>query len=141
MSELAVTTIRRFYAALGAGDAAAALGLLGAEIESHEASGTPYSAVEPYRGPGEVAERALGSINEDVAELSLFDLDFRDLGESVLVLGRYRGLLRRVRSPLDQPFAHLWRLAGSAPIEFRQYTDAAAFADALAGAPAARSSS
>jgi ketosteroid isomerase-like protein len=132
----ALETVRKFYGAIADGDAETALGLIPDTLAWHEAAGMPYAGPEPYHGPAEVAERVLGPINQDVDGLALSDLDFRGLGDSVLVLGRYTGHGRASGVRVDQPFAHIWRFAGATPVEFRQYTDVSTFKAALAGAAA-----
>lgn len=126
--------VGRFYDAVAAGDLDTALALLGDEVQWYEAPGMPYRAERPYRGAEQVAERVLGPINTDVENLRLH-VDTRvPLGPHVAVLGRYEGVARASRRAVDQPFAHLWTFDADGRVsEFRQYTDAARFVEAIRG--------
>jgi ketosteroid isomerase-like protein len=91
-----------------------------------------YGAERPYRGSAEVAERVLGPINTDVEALALHVRELLDLGENVVVLGRYTGTGRASGLEIDQPFVHVCTLDHDGTVEsFRQYTDAERFARAL----------
>ena len=132
MSSTATSKVEQFYNAVGTGDVPAALAILGDRVEWHEAPGMPYLAERPYRGAAEVAEGVLGPINNDVDALALRVGEPVDLGPNVAVSGRYTGTARASGKAIDQPFVHIWTVGGDGSIEaFRQYTDAARFADAL----------
>jgi ketosteroid isomerase-like protein len=124
--------VRRFYDAVAAGELHQALALLGDRVRWHEAPGMPYRAERAYRGAEQVAERVLGPINTDVENLRLH-VDMRvPLGPHVAVLGRYEGVARASRRPVDQPFAHMWTFDADGRVsEFRQYTDAERFVEAI----------
>jgi ketosteroid isomerase-like protein len=99
-------------------------------IEWHQAQGLPHGGV--YRGL-EAVRRAIF----DPLESEWWD-DFQaepdellDAGETVVVLGRYRGHAKATGKPLDVPFAHVWSFRDGKAVRFRQFLDTAGWVDAL----------
>jgi hypothetical protein len=124
--------VQAFYDAVAAGAVGDALALLGEHVDWYEAPGMPYERARPYQGAQEVAEHVLGPINEDVEGLQLKVSAILDLGGNVAAIGRYTGTARTSGRPVDQPFVHVWSVDSAGTLsEFRQYTDADAFKDAL----------
>lgn len=125
---------RAFYAAVGRGDVAAALDVLGSHVRWYEAQGMPYERPggAPWEGAAEVAEHVLGPITTDVNGLELDDLHFTGLGRSVAVNGVYRGVAAGTGRRVDQPFVHVWTFDDAQTmLEFRQFTDTRRFREVL----------
>jgi hypothetical protein len=61
-----------------------------------------------------------------------------DAGETVVVLGRYRGLAKRTGRRLDVPCVHVWTLRDGKAVRFQQFLDTQGWNDALGLAPAGR---
>lgn len=127
-----VATVAGFYLAVAHGDLNGALALLGEDVRWFEAAGMPYAGSGPYRGAAEVAERVLGPINTDIADLRLTTYELLEYGDTVIALGTYTGHAARSGAELQLPYAHVWTFVADKVGEFRQYTDTAAFTALLA---------
>lgn len=51
-----------------------------------------------------------------------------DGGESVVAMGRYRGVYKPTGLPLDAQFVHTWTIQDGQIVAFQQYADTAQFA-------------
>ena len=49
--------------------------------------------------------------------------EFLDAGDTVVVLGRYRGTYKATGRTLDAQFVHVWRVEDGKAVAFQQYTD------------------
>jgi uncharacterized protein len=127
-----VATVVGFYDAVARGEIARALRLLGEDVRWFEAPGMPYASGEPYHGASEVAAHVLGPINADITDLRLTTHGVLDYGDTVIALGTYTGRATRTQAGLHLPYAHVWTFVADKVVEFRQYTDTAAFKALLA---------
>lgn len=119
--------IRSLYDAFGRGDAGSVLGMLHPRIVWMEAESIPYSDRNPYVGPQAVAEGVFGRI---VSEWDGFTVTAERLvteGDTVVAMGRYRGVFRATGRALDSQFCHVWTVRDGQVIAFQQYADTAQF--------------
>ncbi len=121
-----IETIRSFYAALAAGDAASALGLMSADIE--------WVAMWPYkaRGPGpqSVAEGVFVPLQRDWERFEIIPSEYLVEAEAVLSIGRFRGVHGATAKSVDAAYAHLWTVRDGQITRFRQFIDTLAIAQA-----------
>jgi uncharacterized protein len=53
---------------------------------------------------------------------------FIDGGEQIVVLGRYRGMIKAGGAPLDSQYCHVYHFRNGKAVTFQQYTDTAQWA-------------
>jgi ketosteroid isomerase-like protein len=119
-------TIRSFYAALGRGDAPAALGLMADDIEWH----TMWHYKVDGRGPQKVAEGLLKPLMAEWSSFALTPSDFIVDGDTVVTLGVFTGIHGSSGKSVEAGYAHVWDVAGGKIERFRQYIDTLAVAEA-----------
>jgi predicted SnoaL-like aldol condensation-catalyzing enzyme/ketosteroid isomerase-like protein len=124
--------VERFYACLAAGDRAGALGLLDPGIEWTEAESTPYFR-GTLRGVDAIVSGLFGPLAHDFTAFAAMPHEFVHDGNRVVVFGRYSGVAKNFERALSAPFVHSWTLADGRLRRFVQYTDSAAWNEALLG--------
>jgi uncharacterized protein len=123
--------VRASYEAFELGDRDAALAHVHPDVEWHQAQGLPHGGI--YRGLEEVRRHVFEPLDRDWwDEFSAKPDEVVDAGDTVLVLGRYRGVARGTGRRLDVPFAHVWTFHDGLAIRFRQFLDTAGWNEALA---------
>lgn len=122
--------MRRLYAALAAGDAAAIEELLAADFDGELAEGMPFGLGGPKRGAVAMRDdgwwplgRAFAARAEPAEWIPCAD-------GRLLVIGRYRGRARAGGGALDAAFAHLWSARGGRLTALRHFTDTARWVEA-----------
>ena len=109
------------YTGFANGDIAAVLGPLAPDVQWVEAEGFPYGGT--YVGPDAVLENVFMRIGADWSSYNANPAEFLASGDSVVVLGEYRGTHRASGKSFQVPFVHVWRFAGGRVRAFQQYTD------------------
>ncbi len=126
MAKAPIDTIRSFYSALSAGDGAAALALMSADIE--------WVAMWPYRasgpGPQNVAEGVFIPLQKDWETFEIVPSEYVIEENAVLSVGRFRGVHGTTGKPVDAAYAHLWTVRDGQITRFRQFIDTLAIAQA-----------
>ena len=125
MSSSNLQFIKDLYAAFSRGDGPAALSLMDPNIVWNEAENFPYADHNPYIGSAAVAEGIFFRLATEWDNFQVMPAEFHDAGETVVVTGRYNGVFKATRTPIDAQFAHFWRLRDGKVTEFQQYTDTA----------------
>jgi hypothetical protein len=115
--------VKGIYTAFGKGDVPAVLGAFDPGIQWNEAENYVYADGNPYAGPQAVAAGVFQRIVSDVEGFTLTPEHFIDGGDTIVVEGRYRGMMKSTRKRVDAQFAHVWRLRDGKVIRFQQYTD------------------
>jgi ketosteroid isomerase-like protein len=121
-----VDVVRDFYAALSAGDAPRALGLMAADIEWI----TMWHYKVDGRGPQKVAEGLLEPLMAEWSSFGLKPEAYIADGETVVSLGRFTGVHAKTGKSADAGYAHVWTVRGGRIARFRQYIDTLAVAEA-----------
>ena len=123
MSQHNVELVRGIYDALAAGDIEGVISRLGPEIVWNEAENFAYADNNPYRGAEAVLTGVFGRLGSDWEGFAAAAEEFLDAGDTVVVLGRYRGTCKATGRSLDAQFAHVWGVGGGKATRFQQYTD------------------
>jgi ketosteroid isomerase-like protein len=123
MSEQNVDLIRSIYDAFAAGDIAGVVGRMGEDMVWNEAENFPYADGNPYRGAEAILGGVFARLGSEWDGFAAVPEEFLDAGETVVVLGRYRGTFKATGSVLDAQLAHVWRVADGKAVHFQQYTD------------------
>jgi ketosteroid isomerase-like protein len=122
----ATETVRAFYAALGRGDAPAALGLMAEDIE--------WSTMWHYkvdgRGPQKVAAGLLAPLMAEWASFALTPSAYITEAGTVVSLGIFTGVHGGSGKSVNAAYAHVWDVSGGKIQRFRQYIDTLAVAEA-----------
>jgi uncharacterized protein len=125
-----VTTVRRFYDALGSGDVPAVLSLLDAQVEWTEAERFPYYG-GTWHGPQAVLDNLLKPLAGDWDEFSAKATEFIAEGDRVVSLGTYSGTFKKTRRSFSAAFAHVWTVRGDKLARFDMHTDTAKVLEAM----------
>ena len=127
-----VAAVESSYEAFALGDLDGALAMMDHDIEWHQAQGLPHGGV--YHGLAAVRAAVFDPLDEEWWEN--FKAEPREvigLGDDVVVLGRYTATAKGTGSPLDVPFAHVWRFRDGRAVRFHQFTDTRGWVEALGG--------
>jgi len=125
-----VTTVRRFYDALGRGDLAAVLSLLDAQVEWTEAERFPYYG-GTWHGPQAVLDNLLRPLAAEWEGFSASPHEFIAEGDRVVSLGSYSGKYKKTGRALSAAFAHVWTVRGDKLAKFDMHTDTAKVLEAI----------
>lgn len=119
--------IQSLYDAFARGDAGMVLGAMHPAVDWNEAEGSPYADQNPYTGPQRVGEGVFGRLMADFDKFSATPQKLVGEGDTIVALGRYRGVHRKSGQPLDAQFAHAWTVKDGKVVGFQQYTDTAQY--------------
>lgn len=125
-----VTTVRRFYDALGRGDVSAVLSLLDAQVEWTEAERFPYYG-GTWNGPQAVLDNLLKPLASDWDRFSAKAHEFVAEGDRVVSIGTYSGTFKKTGRSFSAAFAHVWTVRGDKLVRFDMHTDTAKVLEAM----------
>lgn len=123
MSPQNVALIEAIYAAFGTGDVPGVLERMSPDIVWNEAENFPYADRNPYLGPEAVLTGVFARIGEEWEGFTVVPEDILDAGETVVALGRYKGVFKATGRSLDAQLVHVWRVEDGKAVRFQQYTD------------------
>lgn len=123
MSKQNVDLIRSIYDAFATGDIPAVVATMSPDVEWNEAENFPYADNNPYRGPEAVLTGVFGRIATDWQDFGAVPEEYLDAGDTIVVLGRYRGRSAATGREMDAQLAHVWRVHDGKAVHFQQYTD------------------
>jgi len=125
-----LTLIRNLYAAFASGDVPAVLAAFSPGIVWNEAENFPYADGNPYHGPDAVVAGVFARLGVDWDGFAVEVAELLDAGDTIVMLGRYRGTHTGTALAMNPQVAHVWRVAGGEIIGFQQYADTLAVARA-----------
>jgi ketosteroid isomerase-like protein len=123
MSKENVDLIRGVYAGFESGDMPDILSRLSPDIVWNEAEHFPYADGNPYRGPEAVLAGVFARLGGEWDGFAAVPDEYLDAGDTVIMLGRYRGTYKATGRTLDAQVVHVWRIADGKAVAFQQYTD------------------
>ena len=123
MSQENVDLIRGIYDSFAAGDVPAVVARMSPDMVWNEAENFPYADGNPYRGPEAILGGVFARLGSEWDGFAAVPEEFLDAGDTVVVLGRYRGTFKASGLALDAQLAHVWRVADGKAVRFQQYTD------------------
>ena len=126
-----VNLIRSAYGAFSRGDVPGVLNILHEDVEWHEAEGFPYGGT--YHGHAEVLDNVFMKLGTEWEDFRALDDEYVDGGDTIVVLGHYKGAYKETGESMEAPFAHVWKIGDGKVQEFRQYTDTVLVQRALEG--------
>jgi len=134
MSAENVALIRGLYEAFAAGDVPGVLSRMSPDMVWNEAENFPYADGNPYRGHDAILSGVFARLGGEWDGFGAHPEEFLDAGDTVVVLGRYRGAHKASGGSLDAQLAHVWRIENGKAAHFQQYTDTLAAARATGAA-------
>jgi ketosteroid isomerase-like protein len=123
MSSENVALIRAIYAAFASGDGAGIVSRMSPDIVWNEAENFPYSDGNPYQGPEAIAAGVFARCGGEWDGFEALPEEYLDAGDTVVVLGRYRGRYKATGRDQNSQCVHVWRIAGGKATGFQQYVD------------------
>ena len=123
MSQANVDLIHSIYDAFAAGDVPGVLDRMSPDIVWNEAENFAYADGNPYRGPQAILAGVFARLGAEWDGFAALPEEFLDAGDTVVVLGRYRGTCKATGRAMDAQLAHVWRVADGKATAFQQYTD------------------
>jgi ketosteroid isomerase-like protein len=123
MSQANVELIRGLYAAFDAGDIPGVLARMAPDMVWNEAENFPYADGNPYEGQDAIVGGVFARLGGEWDGFAAVPEEFLDAGDTVVVLGRYRGTYKATGRPIHAQMVHVWRVADGKAARFQQYTD------------------
>jgi uncharacterized protein len=120
-----------FYAAMGRGDAPAAISLIDPQVVWNEAENFIYADGNPYRGLDAVLSGVFARLGADWEGFSAVPDEIVDGGDTVVAFGRYGGVCKATGAKVHAQFVHVFRFKDRKIVGFQQYTDTAQFREAV----------
>ncbi|HEX2763867.1 MAG TPA: nuclear transport factor 2 family protein [Allosphingosinicella sp.] len=123
MSKENVELVRAIYAAFAAGEVPAVVARMAPDIEWNEAENFPYADGNPYRGPEAILGGVFARLGSEWDGFAAVPEEFLGAGDTVVVIGRYRGTYKSTGRMLDAQMVHVWHIEDGKAARFQQYTD------------------
>lgn len=123
MSQENVALVRGVYEAFAAGDVGGVLGRMSPAIVWNEAENFPYADGNPYVGPEAVANGVFARCGSEWDGFAAVPEEILDAGDTVVVLGRYKGSYKGTGKAQNAQFVHVWRVEDGKAVGFQQHTD------------------
>jgi ketosteroid isomerase-like protein len=123
MSRKNIALVQGIYGAFKAGDVAGVVGRMSPDIVWNEAENFPYADRNPYLGPEAILTGVFARLGTEWEGFAAIPEEFLDAGDTVIVLGRYRGTYLATGRALDAQLVHVWRVEDGKAVAFQQYTD------------------
>ena len=115
--------IRTVYADFAAGNIPGVLGAMAPDMVWNEAENFPYADGNPYCGADAILSGVFARLGSEWDGFAAVPEEFLDAGDTIVVLGRYRGTFKASGSAMDAQMAHVWRVRDGKVVAFQQYTD------------------
>jgi ketosteroid isomerase-like protein len=135
MSQENVELVRGLYARFAEGNVAALLAGLAPDVIWNEAENFPYADRNPYVGPQAVGDGLFARLAAEW-DLAVIPEEFVDAGDTIVVLGRFKGRYKANGAPLDAQLAHVFRIRDGKVARFDEYADTLQAARVMAAAAA-----
>ncbi|WP_227374797.1 nuclear transport factor 2 family protein [Haladaptatus halobius] len=117
-----VRIVQDTYEAFNDGDIDSVTAAMADDIEWVEPEGSPYGDI--HHSPEAVLENVFQPCLEDFADFQVETDRFIDGGNTIVVLGTFRGTNRETGKDLDVPYAHVCELEDGRMSRFVDYSNA-----------------
>ncbi|MDP1661880.1 MAG: nuclear transport factor 2 family protein [Phycisphaerales bacterium] len=118
-----IDLIRGIYDAFSNGDVATVMGSLSPGVIWNEAENNPWADGNPYIGPEAVASGIFARCAGEWEGFAVEVVELLDAGDTVIMLGRYRGTYKATGRSQNTQVVHVWRIDGGRVSRFQQYVD------------------
>ena len=120
-------TVQKIYRDFAIGDAAAILATFADDVEFRLAENHPYrDAAGPWRGKQAIAQNFFAVAGPEGEGWRMCVEQTVETADAIVVEGRYKGLYKPTKRPMDVQVCHVWRFRGGEVASFHQYVDTAA---------------
>ncbi len=126
-----VKRVRSFYAAIARGDFIAARQYLDPNLEWVEPTVPGLWFTGTYKGPEAVFKNVIEPTYGKIADFRIKPKKLYDVGDHVIVLGRFLGRTKMNGRELDAPTAHIWTLRNGKAVRFEAYHETSKWLQAL----------
>jgi len=127
-----LSIIEKLYSDFATGDIPAIGKVMDSKIIWNEAENFPLADGNPYIGFDAILEGVFGRIGAEWEYWNLVDLNYNTMDNNkILVTGRYQAKYKKNGEIINLQMAHLWSLKNEKVIEFQQFADTKAIADAM----------
>ena len=127
-----VSILNDFYDAFGRGDIDAMLKAFDPKIEWQEAESHPYQpSGKPWIGGDAVLQNLFMRIGQEWDGFAIAAKTFYDVGDAVIVEGRYTGTFKATGKSLDAQCCVIWKIQNGKLTSFQQYLDTAQLKDVM----------
>ncbi len=124
------------YNAFARGDVPAVLAAMDPKIEWNEAEHVTFWPGHAFVGPDAVTQGVFARIPETFGDTFRIEIDrLLDCGSTVVMQGRYQGVVQATGKDLDAQVTHIWDVEGDKVVRFQQYTDTWQFAEVTGDTP------
>lgn len=124
--------VKYVYDRFAQGDAAAILATFHPNIEFRLAEGHPYQpSGKPWFGGDAITQNFFMKAGGEWDGWTVQADEITDMGDTVVVEGRYAGTYKPTRKKLDVQVCHVWRFRNGKIASFHQYLDSARLQDTM----------
>jgi ketosteroid isomerase-like protein len=118
------TFLEGLYGSFAQGDVPKVLAAMDPEIEWNEAEHVTFWTGKPFVGPDAVVQGVFARIGETFGDTFRIEISrLLECGSTVVMEGRYKGVVQATGKHLDVQVTHHWDLADGKVVKFQQYTD------------------
>ena len=123
-----VALVEGLYKGLASGDPTPLMKAMDPKISWNLAENMPLSPGRELVGPEEVGGAFLGGLQETFGTtFQIVPERIVGSGDTVLMQGRYKGVIQATGKELDVQCAHVWDVRDGKLVKFQQYTDTYAY--------------
>jgi ketosteroid isomerase-like protein len=123
MSKENADLIRAIYGAFAAGDVPGVVARMSPDIVWNEAENFPYADGNPYCGPEAILGGVFARLGSEWDGFAAAPEEYLDAGDTIVVLGRYRGACKATGLEQNAQMVHVWRVEDGKAARFQQYVD------------------
>jgi len=118
-----LSLVQSLYTAFAARDRERILAILHPDIEWIQNEGFPGGGL--HKGAVHVLDDVLSQFRRDWDNWRARVTEWHDAGETIIAIGVYEGTNKATGKQLSAAFAHVYTVANSQIVRFRQFTDTA----------------
>lgn len=130
------TFIEGIYGSFAQGDVPTVLAAMDPKIEWNEAEHHTFWTGKPFVGPDAVVQGVFARIREIFGDTFRIEIGrLLDCGSTVVMEGRYKGVVQVTGKHLDVQVTQHWDLADGKVVKLRHYTDTWQWSEATGETP------
>lgn len=133
MSQANVDLLRKAYDAFASGEIGSVLDVMTDDIQVVPAENSLFYRGAPYSGKQEILEKIFAPTGADWDGYWIDVEKLHDVGDIIVMQGRYRGTYKATGRTTDAQVVHIWTVRGGKLAKLEQYVDTAGMRDVVAG--------
>ena len=128
-----VELVQYIYEKFKHGDAQSILATFAPDVEFRLAEGHPYQpSGQPWCGKDTITQHFFTRAGPEWDGWSMAVANVHEMGETVVVEGRYTGVYKPTGKALDAQACHVWQFRNGMVTRFHQYSDTAQLQEVMA---------